>query len=98
MITFLILAAAICYLFWPAGKEPADVGKSLVDQLAAITAAKPDAAMPVPAAHQPPAAREAIDALLEVRDRLAATEALDEDSKKAVDTLWLDLLHGSTHK
>jgi hypothetical protein len=98
MITFLILAAAVAYLFWPAGKEPSDVGKSLVDQLAAITAAKPDAAPATPshAAHQPPAAREAIDALLEVRDRLAATEALDEDSAKAVDTLWLDLLHGST--
>lgn len=95
MITALILAAAIAYLFWPAGKEPADVGKSLADQLAAITAAKPDASPP-PAATKPPAAREAIDALLEVRDRLAATEALDEDSARAVDTLWLDLLHGST--
>ena len=36
--------------------------------------------------------------LLEVRDRLAATETLDEDSTKAVDILWLDLLHGSTRK
>jgi hypothetical protein len=50
---------------------------------------------PAPAA---PAARDAIDSLLEVRDRLAATESLDEDSAKAVDVLWLDLLHGSTRK
>ena len=49
----------------------------------------------IPKAPPAPDARDAIDSLLEVRDRLAATEALDEDSAKAVDILWLDLLHGS---
>jgi hypothetical protein len=93
MITALILAAAAAYLFWPAGKQPADVGKSLADQIAAMTA--PAAA---PAVTPAPAARDAIDSLLEVRDRLAATDTLDEDSAKAVDVLWLDLLHGSTRK
>lgn len=93
MITALLIAAAAAYLFWPAGKAPADVGKSLADQLAAM--AGPAAPPAVTAA---PAARDAIDSLLEVRDRLAATESLDEDSAKAVDVLWLDLLHGSTRK
>ena len=51
--------------------------------------------MVIPKAPPAPDARDAIDSLLEVRDRLAATEALDEDSAKAVDILWLDLLHGS---
>lgn len=99
MITFLILACAVAYLFWPAGKEPVDVGKSLVDQLSAMTAGKGDVqpAQAMPEAAAPPA-RKAIDSLLEVRDRLAATDALDDDSAKAVDTLWLDLLHGSSQK
>lgn len=94
MITMLLIAAAVAYMFWPAGgQQPADAGKSLVDQLAAM--AGPAAPPAQPSA---PAARDAIDSLLEVRDRLAATESLDEDSAKAVDVLWLDLLHGSTRK
>jgi hypothetical protein len=105
MITALILAAAAVYLFWPAGKQPADVGKALADQIASMTAAvaeseplAPVAPQAPPAAPAPPAARDAIDSLLEVRDRLAATDTLDEESTKAVDVLWLDLLHGSAKK
>jgi len=105
MITALILAAAAVYLFWPAGKQPADVGKALADQIAAMTApavppewVEPTLPQAPPAAPAPPAARDAIDSLLEVRDRLAATDTLDEESTKAVDVLWLDLLHGSAKK
>jgi len=86
MITLLLVAVALAFLFWPKG-----VTNSLptVEDLLRTTAAP--ASAPAPA----PAARDAIDSLLEVRDRLAATDALDEDSAKAVDVLWLDLLHGS---
>jgi hypothetical protein len=105
MITALILAAAAVYLFWPAGKQPADVGKALADQIASMTApaVAPEWVVPAappapPAAPAAPAARDAIDSLLEVRDRLAATDTLDEESTKAVDVLWLDLLHGSARK
>ena len=55
--------------------------------------------VPAPAAAPvAPDAREAIDSLLEVRDQLAAVKKLDEEASKAVDTLWLDLLHGSEKK
>jgi hypothetical protein len=54
--------------------------------------------MATPAAPVAPNAREAIDSLLEVRDQLAAVKKLDEEASKAVDTLWLDLLHGSEKK
>jgi len=97
MITALILAAAAAYFFWPAGgTQPSDVGKSFADQIAAMTG--PASPPPAAAAPASPAARDAIDSLLEVRDRLAATESLDEESTKAVDVLWLDLLHGSERK
>jgi hypothetical protein len=89
MITLLLVAAALAFLFWPRGG-----GQSLP----VLPSAEDLFRVPPPAAPKPPAApdaRDAIDSLLEVRDRLAATEALDEDSAKAVDILWLDLLHGS---
>jgi hypothetical protein len=90
MITLLLVAAALAFLFWPRGGVTNPLPKSL--------SAEDLFRVPPPAAPKPPAAqdaRDAIDSLLEVRDRLAATEALDEDSAKAVDILWLDLLHGS---
>ena len=88
MITLLLVAAALGFLFWPRGG-----GQSLP----ALPSAEDLFRVPPPAPKPPaaPDARDAIDSLLEVRDRLAATEALDEDSAKAVDILWLDLLHGS---
>lgn len=90
MITALLVVAAIAYLFWPAMKAPA------VPAASDLFRVPPPA--PAPAAAPAPDPRAAIDSLLEVRDRLAATDALDEDSAKAVDTLWLDLLHGSQKK
>jgi hypothetical protein len=94
MTTVLLVAAAIAFLFWPRGK-PATTPPAAVIQTPA--AWFPPAVEPAPPAAAPDA-RAAIDSLLEVRDRLAATEALDEDSAKAVDTLWLDLLHGSVKR
>jgi len=92
MITLLLVAAAVAFLFWP---------KAGVTNLPKSFSAEDLFLVPPPTATKPPAApdaRDAIDSLLEVRDRLAATEALDEDSAKAVDVLWLDLLHGSQKK
>ena len=90
MITLLLVAGAVAFLFWPKAGVTNPVPKSFsAEELFRV---------PPPAAPKPPQApdaRDAIDSLLEVRDRLAATEALDEDSAKAVDILWLDLLHGS---
>jgi len=98
-MTLLLIAVALAVLFWP----KAGVTNSLPQPFAAedVFLVPPPAAQPVPEASdvpkQPaaPDARHAIDSLLEVRDRLAATESLDEESAQAVDTLWLDLLHGS---
>jgi hypothetical protein len=90
MITLLLVAAAVAFLFWPRGGFTNPLNKSFSPEELFI--------VPPPGLQKPPAApdaRDAIDSLLEVRDRLAATEALDEDSAKAVDILWLDLLHGS---
>lgn len=95
MTTVLLVAAAIAFLFWPRGK-PASTPPAAV--IPTPTAWFPPAVEPPASPAAAPDARAAIDSLLEVRDRLAATEALDEDSAKAVDTLWLDLLHGSVKR
>jgi hypothetical protein len=90
MITLLLVAAALAFVFWPKN--------GVTNPLPQITTAEDlfrVAPVVVPKVPPAPDARDAIDSLLEVRDRLAATEALDEDSAKAVDILWLDLLHGS---
>ena len=93
MITGLIVLAAIAFLFWP-------TGKGVTKAMPKIPAAEDLFRVPPVPASAPasPDPREAIDSLLEVRDRLAASEHLDEEASKAVDTLWLDLLHGSQRK
>jgi len=92
MITGLLVLAAIAFLFWPKGGVTNPLPKSLsAEDLFRV----PPVAPAAPAA---PDAREAIDSLLEVRDQLAAVKKLDEEASKAVDTLWLDLLHGSEKK
>jgi hypothetical protein len=92
MITLLLVAGALAFLFWPKAGVTNALPKFSAEDLFLVP---PPAAPKQPAA---PDARDAIDSLLEVRDRLAATEALDADSAKAVDVLWLDLLHGSQKK
>jgi hypothetical protein len=89
MITLLLVAVALAFLFWPKGGFHATPTLPDPQDLFRVHPIVADKAPPAPAA------RDAIDSLLEVRDRLAATDALDEDSAKAVDVLWLDLLHGS---
>ena len=82
----------LAYLFWPAAKSlpkyPA--AEDLFRVAPVVDVAKASTPAPDP--------RVAIDSLLAVRDRLAATDSLDDASAKAVDTLWLDLLHGSRPK
>jgi hypothetical protein len=93
MITGLIVLAAIAFLFWPTGKGGTKALHNIpnAEDLFRVP--------PVPAsAPASPDPRQAIDSLLEVRDRLAASEQLDEQASAAVDTLWLDLLHGSRKK
>ena len=92
MITLLIVAAAVAFLLWPA-KKPGEASPAI--DLFKVPPVLPPAQ---PAAPPGPDPRAAIDSLLAVRDRLALTDSLDEDSAKAVDTLWLDLLHGSHRK
>jgi hypothetical protein len=91
MITVLLVAAALAWLFWPRG-----AAAPAVPAAADLFRVPPQPAAPAP----PPApdARAAIDSLLEVRDRLAAGGPLDEESGRAVDRLWLELLHGSAKK
>jgi len=92
MITGLLVLAAIGFLFWPKGGAKSLPAMPSAEELFRVPAMSP------PAAPVAPDAREAIDSLLEVRDRLAAVKKLDEEASKAVDTLWLDLLHGSEKK
>ena len=92
MITGLLVLAALAFLFWPKGGAKSLPALPSAEELFRVPAMSP------PAAPMAPDAREAIDSLLEVRDQLAAVKKLDEEASKAVDTLWLDLLHGSEKK
>ena len=92
MITGLLVLAALAFLFWPKGGAKSLPARPSAEELFRVPAMSP------PAAPVAPDAREAIDSLLEVRDQLAAVKKLDEEASKAVDTLWLDLLHGSEKK
>lgn len=92
MITGLLVLAAIAFLFWPKGGAKSLPALPSAEELFRVPP------MATPAAPVAPDAREAIDSLLEVRDQLAAVKKLDEEASKAVDVLWLDLLHGSEKK
>jgi hypothetical protein len=93
MITGLLVVAAIAFLFWPKGGAKSLPAMPSAEDLFRVPPMATPAAPPAA-----PDAREAIDSLLEVRDQLAAAKKLDEEASKAVDTLWLDLLHGSEKK
>ena len=92
MITGVLVLAALAFLFWPKGGAKSLPSLPSAEDLFRVPAMAPPAAA---VAHD---AREAIDSLLDVRDQLAAAKKLDEEASKAVDTLWLDLLHGSEKK
>jgi hypothetical protein len=89
MITGVLVLAALAFLFWPKGGAKSLPSLPSAEDLFRVQPVATPAA---------PDAREAIDSLLEVRDQLAAVKKLDEEASKAVDTLWLDLLHGSEKK
>lgn len=93
MMTMLVVAAAVAWLMWPAGKASTPPVLPTPSDLFRV----PPAA-PAPVAPPAPDARTAIDSLLAVRDRLAANGPLDEESGQAVDRLWLELLHGSAKR
>lgn len=93
MITMILIAAAVAWLLWPkGGAAPA------VPAAADLWKVPPMAAPAPPASPSVPDARAAIDSLLVVRDRLAAAGPIDEESGRAVDRLWLEVLHGSAKK
>ena len=88
MITLLLVAGAVAYLFWPRGSAaPAVPAASDLFRV-------PPQVVPSPAPVAAPDPRPAIDRLLQVRDRLAETGRLDEANAKAVDQLVLELVHG----
>jgi hypothetical protein len=92
MITALLVVGALAFLFWPKGGAKALSSLPSTEDLFTLPPAAPAAPKPGPDS------RQAIDSLLAVRDRLAASEQLDAEASQAVDTLWLDLLHGSQRK
>jgi hypothetical protein len=90
MITLLLVAAALAWLFWPRGGSPAAPVPAAADLFKVAPLAAPPA--PPPATDADP--RPAIDQILRVRDRLAGTGRLDEANAAAVDRLVLELVHG----
>jgi len=91
MTPLLFVAAALAFWFWP--RSPA-VGKRLPEVPAADVLFRVTPQAPAPPAPPPTAdARAAIDSLLDVRDTLDRSGPVDPESSKAIDRLWLDLLH-----
>jgi hypothetical protein len=93
MITLILVGCALGYLFWP---RPTAGIKSPVPAPADLFRVPP--MQPVTPAPASPDARAAIDSLLEVRDTLGKSGDVDPESSKAIDRLWLDLLHSGGKK
>ena len=98
MITLLLVAAILAWLFWPRGGVPNPLpAVPAAADLFHVPPQAPDADPRQPAA-TPPATdadpRPAIDQILRVRDRLAGIGRLDEANAAAVDRLVLELVHG----
>lgn len=92
MMTLLLVAGAIAYLFWPRPTvKPSLPAPAELFRVPPVVAASPT---PAP----PSDARAAIDSLLEVRDTLGQAGDVDPESSKAIDRLWLDLLHSGGKK
>jgi hypothetical protein len=74
-----LLAAAAAVAFWP------------------MAASRPAFSLPAPgpkpAAHA--TCREALELVVEIRERLQATETLDDKAKAAIETITLSLVNGS---
>jgi hypothetical protein len=94
-ILLAIAAAAAWYLFF---RKPADgVAKRLPEVSSADVLFRVPPQV-TPAAAPAPDARAAIDSLLDVRDTLDRSGPVDPESSKAIDRLWLDLLHSGAKK
>ena len=91
MITLLLVAGALAYLFWPRGAAPALPAASDLFRV-------PPQVVPATTPAAAPDARAAIDSLLDVRDTLDRSGPVDPESSKAIDRLWLDLLHSKGKK
>jgi hypothetical protein len=93
MITLLLVAAALAWLFWPRGTatNPRDIPTSTED-LFRIPPAAATPPAPPPAADGDP--RPALDQILRVRETLKGSGRLDEANAAAVDRLVLELVHG----
>lgn len=76
-----LLAAAAAVAFWP------------------MPSARPAFSLPAPAGAaakpQHVTCREALELVVEIRERLQATETLDDKAKAAIETLTLCLVNGS---
>jgi hypothetical protein len=89
MIALALVAAAVAFLFWPRGGSVPPVPPA-----SDLFRVPPQVTQPAPPAPPPTAdARAAIDSLLDVRDTLDRSGPVDPESSKAIDRLWLDLLH-----
>jgi len=99
MITLLLVAAALAWLFWPRGAatNPRNISPSTADLFHVPPQVPAAAAAPVTLGPTPDP-RPAIDRLLQVRDRLRETGRLDDANAKAVDQLVLELVHGEEKK
>jgi hypothetical protein len=74
-----LLAAAAAVALWP------------------LAADRPAFSLPTPAPKAPGHAtcREALELVVEIRERLQATETLDDKAKAAIETITLSLVNGS---
>lgn len=105
MITLLLVAAALAWLFWPRGTP---LPSPQIVNGAWFPPATQPPPPPPPAPFSPPEfpslnerdaerdadPRPAIDRLLVVRAKLAADGRLNDANGKAVDQLMLELVHG----
>lgn len=108
MITLLLVAAALAWLFWPKGTplpSPPQIVNGAWFPAATAPPPPPPQAPPAPLPPEFPSLNErdaerdadprpAIDRLLVVRAKLAADGRLNDANGKAVDQLMLELVHG----
>jgi hypothetical protein len=99
MTALLLVAAACGYLYWTTNKKPAAaVAIPRADNLFRVPPQVTKSPPEFPSLNERDAEdadpRPAIDRLLVVRRRLAATGRLDDANSKAVDQLMLELVHG----
>jgi len=93
MITVLLVAAAVAWLFWPRGAAaPNTTVPAAADLFRVPPQVTPAPPAPPPTADADP--RPAIDQILKVRETLKGTGRLDEANTAAVDRLVLELVHG----